>query len=124
MSRYRGFSTIGRQFKYRLTDYELAKQNLINHLQISKGEKLMNPEFGSSIWNLIFENKTSDLQAEIVAEVSRIAKSDPRLTLHNVFLVEYEHGVQVHVEVTYVGEVQPSVLKLAFERDSGDVTII
>ena len=78
----------------------------------------MNSDFGSSIWNLIFENKTSELQTEIVDEVSRIVKTDPRLTLHNVFLVEYEHGVEVHVELTYVGEVTPAVIKLAFERES------
>ncbi|CAB4130357.1 baseplate wedge subunit [uncultured Caudovirales phage] len=121
MSRYRGFSTVGRQFKFRLTDFDLAKQGLINHLQISKGEKLMNPEFGSSIWSMIFENMTSDLTSEIVAEVSRIVKLDPRLTLNDISIVEYEHGLQVNLALTYVGEIQPSLLKLSFERESGMV---
>lgn len=124
MSRYRGFSTVGRQFKFRITDFDLAKQNLINHLQISKGEKLMNPEFGSSIWSMIFENKTADLTADIISEVSRIVKLDPRLTLYRVTVAEYEHGLQVNVELSYVGELQPTVLKLAFERETGTVTQI
>ena len=121
MSRYRGFSTVGRKFKFRLTDAELAKQDLINHLQINKGEKLMNPDFGSSIWNMIFENKTADLTTEIESEVIRIVKADPRLTLHNVLIDEYEHGVKINVEITYVGDIRPTILRLEFERDSGTV---
>jgi phage baseplate assembly protein W len=53
--RYRGFSTIGQTKKYRLTDLELIKRDLLNHFAIRKGEKLMDPNFGSIIWNMIFE---------------------------------------------------------------------
>lgn len=84
----------------------------------------MNPEFGSSIWSMIFENKTADLTADIISEVSRIVKLDPRLTLYRVTVAEYEHGLQVNVELSYVGELQPTVLKLAFERETGTVTQI
>ena len=40
MSTYRGFSTLVNAKKYRLTDFELVKQDLINHFNIRKGEKL------------------------------------------------------------------------------------
>ena len=46
-TRYRGFSTINQVKKFRLTDIELVKRDLINHFGIKKGQKLMNPEFGS-----------------------------------------------------------------------------
>ena len=46
---YKGFSTVGRNQKFRLTDFDLVKQDLINHFNIRKGEKLMNPNFGTVI---------------------------------------------------------------------------
>ena len=48
---YKGFSTNNRSKKFRVTDFELVKQDLINHFNIRKGEKLMNPNFGTIIWN-------------------------------------------------------------------------
>ena len=55
MSTYRGFSTLVNAKKYRLTDFELVKQDLINHFNIRKGEKLMKPDFGTVIWDMLFE---------------------------------------------------------------------
>lgn len=121
MSLYRGFSTVGRNSKFRVTDYELAKQDLINHLRIAKGEKLMNPEFGSTIWSLLFENMTEEFRSQIVAEVIRVASYDPRMRVENVNVVEYEHGIQVEMDVLYVGQVSPTTLVLDFERESGTV---
>jgi len=53
-TRYRGFSTINQIKKFRLTDVELVKRDLINHFSIKKGQKLMNPDFGSIIWNMLY----------------------------------------------------------------------
>ena len=55
---YKGFSTIGQTGKFRLTDFDLVKQDIINNFQIRKGEKLMNPDFGTIIWNIIHEPLT------------------------------------------------------------------
>jgi phage baseplate assembly protein W len=122
MSLYRGFSTVGRSSKFRVTDYDLAVQDLINHLKIAKGEKLMNPEFGSSIWSMLFENITEDFQNQIADEVLRIASYDPRMKLENINVVEYEYGIQLELDVMYIGQVSPTTLVLAFERDTGIVT--
>ena len=52
---YKGFSTINRNKKFRATDVELVKQDLINHFSVRKGEKLMQPNFGTIIWDMLFE---------------------------------------------------------------------
>lgn len=121
MARYKGFSTVGRFFKFRVTDYELAKQDLINHLQMSKGEKLMNPDFGTIIWELLFENRTQDLRNEIIAEMERVVSYDPRLQLISVDFVEYEFGIMIDLEVLYTGDAKPVTLRLEFERDTATV---
>jgi hypothetical protein len=60
MTIYRGFSTRLNAKKYSVTDFALAKQDMINHFEIRKGEKLMNPQFGSIIWDMLFEPLTED----------------------------------------------------------------
>lgn len=122
MARYKGFSTVGRLHKFRLIDYDLVKQDLINHLQISKGEKLMDPNFGTIIWSLLFENRTQDLRNEIIDEVKRVVSYDPRLKLLNVDLIEYEHGIQIELDVLYTGDVTPVKMRLAFEREQGTIS--
>jgi phage baseplate assembly protein W len=115
---YKGFSTVGRSFKYRLTDFELAKQDFINHLQISKGEKLMNADFGTTIWTMLFENMTEDLRQELTNEIIRVASYDPRMSLTNINVVEFERGIQVELDMLYTGSVSPVSLKLEFETSS------
>ena len=52
---YKGFSSLTSAKKYHLTDFELVKQDLYNHLHIKPGEKLMNPDYGCIVWSLLFE---------------------------------------------------------------------
>ena len=55
---FNGFSTIGREFKDpKLYDIELVKQDLLNHFNIRKGEKLENPNFGTNLWNYLTLNR-------------------------------------------------------------------
>jgi phage baseplate assembly protein W len=49
--------------KFRVTDAELVKQNLYNHFNVRKGEKLMQPNFGTIIWNMLFEPLTEETKA-------------------------------------------------------------
>lgn len=124
MSTYKGFSTVGRRFRFRLTDFELAKQDFINHLHIRQGEKLMNAEFGTTIWDLLFENMSQSLRAELTAEIERVASSDPRFKVQNISIVEFEQGIQAAMDILYSGALQPTTLRLAFETASQTVSEI
>jgi phage baseplate assembly protein W len=122
MSIYRGFSTVGKRHKFRLTDFELAKQDLINHFHIRKGERVMNPDFGTSIWSMLFENMTQEWHAQVVEEIQRVASYDPRLSLLNINIVEFDRGIQVELDMLYTGDTTPVKLLLAFEAESQTVT--
>ena len=56
----KGFSTVSLDTEnFSLYDLDLIKQDLINHFYVRQGERLMNPTFGTIIWDLLFEPLTS-----------------------------------------------------------------
>jgi phage baseplate assembly protein W len=119
--RYKGFSTIDRTKKFRLTDLELIKRDLLNHFAIRKGEKLMNAEFGSIIWNLMFEPLTADVKALIVSDIQRVIGYDPRLRVDNVLVDQLDMGLQIQIELTVLPDNYSDVLSLQFNRELNTV---
>lgn len=124
MALYKGFSTYNRNKKFRVTDFDLARQDLLNHFSIRKGEKLMNPDFGTIIWNMIFEPLTEDVKSAIIADIKKIASYDPRLAVNNVAITEYEYGLQIELSLIYVPKNTPGVMKLQFPKDTNQLQLI
>jgi phage baseplate assembly protein W len=122
MAMYRGFSTIGQSKKFRATDAALIKQDIINHFNIRKGEKLMNPDFGTVIWGLMFEPLTNDVKQALVADVNTILSYDPRVAVSNVTVNEQEHGLQIIVDLTYINNNQSDFLLMNFNKESQKLT--
>jgi phage baseplate assembly protein W len=121
---YKGFSTVGRNKKYRLTDFELVKQDLINHFYIRKGEKLMNPNFGTIIWNVLHEPMTDDLKSVITSDIKAIAQYDPRISMDNVVITEYERGIQIELQLRYVQTNQTNLLNLMFDNQNNTLNAV
>ena len=122
MSNYRGFSTIGQVKKFKLTDLELVKQNLFNHFNIRKGEKLMQPGFGSVIWSMMFEPLTEETKNLIQADVKKVVGYDPRTKVNNVIITQFDHGVQLDIEMEYLPGNQSDSLRLTFDNASQKLT--
>jgi len=119
--RYKGFSTIDQTKKFRLTDLELIKRDLLNHFAIRKGEKLMNPNFGSIIWNILFEPLTEDIKALIVEDIQRVVSYDPRVRVDNVLVDQLDMGLQVQIELVFLPDNYSDVLSLRFNRELNSV---
>lgn len=115
---YKGFSTIGRNKHFRLTDFDLVKQDLTNYFNIRKGEKVMNPDFGTIIWDMIFEPLNEDSKATIMADVKKIIAYDPRLAAQNVTVTEYDQGLQIEIDLIYIQTNQREKLQLQFDQQS------
>ena len=119
---YRGFSTINRAKKFRATEVDLVKQDLINHFSIRKGEKLMQPNFGSIIWSVLFEPLDDTTTQLIIDDVERIVGYDPRMSLDNIEVVTQDNGIQIALDMTYIPENQATSMTLQFNQDSKSLT--
>jgi phage baseplate assembly protein W len=124
VARYKGFSTVNQVKKFRLTDYELVKRDLINHFSIEKGQKLMNPAFGSIIWKMLYEPLTEDTKAVIIEDVRIIAGYDPRLRVDSVLMDEFEHGLQVQIDLTFLPGNFTDSLNLAFNSNTNNLSVL
>lgn len=121
MALYNGFSTYNRSKHFRITDFELVKQDLLNHFNIRKGEKLMNPDYGTIIWDTLFDPLDDDTKNVIVQDVKRIIGSDPRVGAQNVIVTQFDFGVQIEIDLIYISNNQRNLLSLSFDRNSKTV---
>ena len=116
MALYLGYSTIDQIKSVTLADTDLIKRDLINHFYIRRGEKLMNPNFGTIIWDSLYEPFTEQLKTAIVDDVTRIARYDPRLRVDQILVDQFEHGILIELRLEYVTTNQTETLKLIFDR--------
>ena len=98
---YKGFSSSESNKNFKLYDINLVKQDLINHFYIRKGEKLENPEFGTVIWDMLFEPFTPDVKEIIAKDVEDIVNYDPRISVQEVQIDSTDQGMRIQVELIY-----------------------
>jgi phage baseplate assembly protein W len=117
---FKGFSTQQGEFNdSKLYDIELVKQDIFNHFNIRKGEKLENPEFGTNIWQYIFDPLDDQTRQAILDDAQNVVAYDPRVVLDQLELDEYEHGIQVTLSVLYVGYGVGERFNLLFDQNEG-----
>lgn len=114
---YRGFSTINADTRnYALYDFALIKQDIINHFHIRKGEKLENPEFGTIIWDMLFEPLTEQAKQLISNDVTDVVNSDPRVRVNQTVVTQLEYGIQIEISLTYLPYNIQETLQFEFDR--------
>ena len=126
MALYRGFSTISRQQrqKWRLEDTELVKRDILNHFQTKRGERVMNPQFGSQIWEFTFEQMTTELRDAILEDARRIIDSDPRVVAKDITVTEYQHGYQIEMDLYFVNQDLAEPMYIQFNQEAQLMTSI
>jgi phage baseplate assembly protein W len=122
MITYRGLNTINQSKKFRMTGIELVKRDLLNHFSIRKGEKLMNPNFGSIIWGMLFEPLDDETKKLILDDVTAIVNYDPRVSVNEVLIQELGIGLRLQVSLTYLPNGQQSMMLLTFNKDTNSLS--
>jgi phage baseplate assembly protein W len=101
---------------------EQIKSNLNLLLRTKKGERRMNPEFGSGLWTVLFENYTDDISAlieniikkDIVRWMSYINVDSVQVSTNDT---ENSDKHTIHVKVLYtvpsIGVTDPQTLEVS-----------
>ena len=117
---YRGFSTVSTDTEnFKLYDLKLIQQDLLNHFYTRQGERLMNPTFGSVIWDLLFEPLTDEVKNIITNNVDQIINSEPRVTANYILVTPYETGIMIECDLTYLPYNISQVMQLRFDQANG-----
>ena len=99
---FKGFSSRADQSNYKLYDFALIKQDLINRLSVRKGERVENPEFGTIIYDVLFEPLTDDIKQAVADDITANLNADPRLQTEEIIVSEFEHGIAVQATIRFV----------------------
>lgn len=115
---YHGFSSNqwveNRQFG--LSNIDVVKQDLLNHIYTSKGERVMMPNWGTRIPTLVFEPNDEITRQIVYDDVKFVIDYDPRVqlidlkvlslpdnnaivALADVFYIEFKVKDVLHIEV-------------------------
>jgi phage baseplate assembly protein W len=120
---YKGFSTVSQNTEhFSLYDFDLIKQDIINHFHIRQGERLMQPRFGTIIWDLLFEPMTEPIKALIIQDVNSIVNYDPRVAVADVSISAYDSGIEIIFALTYTPYKITEQIQLRFDQANGLVT--
>lgn len=120
---YVGFNTIGRFKRFRMTDFELVKRDLLNHFSIPKGQKLMQPDFGSIIWNLLFDPFDDRTKSLIEEDIRTVVSYETRVAIQTVVINQYENGIQVDMELIYIPTNQVDTISARFDRENQELLV-
>ena len=115
---FKGFSSRADKRNFKLYDFEVAKQDLINRLSIRKGERVENPEFGTIIYDAIFEPFTEQLKDAIVEDITANLNADPRIATEEILVTEADKGIAIQATITYVPLNITEKLKFNFDENS------
>lgn len=119
MTTYIGYSSVGEVSSSRtLEDQDIAKRDLLNHFNTRRGERLMNPNFGSILPDLVFEPLDYVTEQLAQDDVSIIVNNDPRWRVLETLLSKpTDHSLEIRVRLEYISTGTADELFLKFIGD-------
>lgn len=99
---FKGFSSPVNGNTEVLYDVDLVKQDLLNHLNTRKGERVMDAEYGFVGWDLLFELDRTGNSQLLEADIRNIVAQDPRLELVSIEVDNIDYGYQISLVLKYV----------------------
>ena len=115
---FKGFSSKADKQSFKVYDFECVKQDLINRLSVRKGERVENPEFGTIIYDCLFEPFTEVLKDQILEDITANLNADPRISTEEILVSEEDHGIAIQATITYIPLDITEKLQFKFDENS------
>ena len=116
MATFIGFNTQDQFKKFTLLDADLVKRDLLNGLNIRQGQLPGRPQYGTALWDNLFENQTNETTQSIEREIQRVAGYDPRIQISNIEVFPQENGILIQVELAIVPSTDAQRLSIFFDQ--------
>ena len=115
---FKGFSSKAERQNFKVYDFECVKQDLINRLSVRKGERVENPEFGTIIYDCLFEPFTEDLKDAITDDITDNLNADPRIATEEILVQQQDHGIAIQATIKYIPLDITEKLQFKFDENS------
>jgi uncharacterized protein len=122
-TKFLGFSTVGRnKAPYLLSDQELIKQNLLNTLYTRRGERVMRPNYGTIIWDLLMDPLDGATEQLIRDDITAIISKEPRVELVDMIIITQDRAVRADITLKYIPYNNTDILHLTYNAaiESGE----
>ena len=117
---YKGFSTVdSTNQSSKLYDFDLIKQDILNHFNTRKGSRVMNPAFGTIVWDLLMEPLTEQVREALTEDIKTICSFDPRVYPLQLKINEFEQGYLIEITLAMKNTDQTTTLRLQFDQQLG-----
>ena len=118
MATFKGFSTVNKvRAPFVVTDAELVKRDLLNTFYTKKGERVMRPNYGSIIWDLLMDPEDTTTNSEIIEDVKRIVDADPRVEYVDTTIYTLDHTIRIEVELSFLPFNNKDILYIEYIRE-------
>lgn len=99
---YKGFSFFRYQYDKSIiiTDVDLVKNDIYNHIFTRKRDRVKMPTFGTEIPDMLFEPLTEDLLFKLDSELREVFRHDPRVELVTLDVYPFFDSQTVYASAT------------------------
>lgn len=119
MTTFVGYNTQNGQNKnFTLVGNELVVRDLLNAFNIRQGEMVGLPNYGTTLWNYVFESITIDTERAIYNEIQRVCSLDPRVFLSSAQLYPQLNGLLVQLQINVVPSTEAIMLNLFMNQNT------
>lgn len=113
-----GYSTISNTKSHQLVDLKLVEQDLLNHFNTRRGERVMMPTWGCGVWDYLYEPFNNNTVDGIKYEAQLVINSDPRVKLQMINVSEFDFGIRIEMNLFYVPLNAYSTFTVNFDKRS------
>ena len=99
---YRGFSTVSYEINknFKILDITTVKTDLLNHIFTRRGDRVMMPDFGTSIPDLTFEPIDEFTMETLRSDLEDVFEYDPRVELIDLNIIPDEDNNTINATAT------------------------
>jgi phage baseplate assembly protein W len=91
-----GFNTVGQPNPpYSLTNVDIVKRDINNQFATPMGSRVMLPNFGTRIYEYLFDPFDEYTKNAIIEDAVRVVQSDPRVSLVNIDVFQEDQALNI-----------------------------